>query len=291
MLRLSTLLYRAPHRIKSAGMRLLILPAHFHCFARVQGRCAIPTPELLEHAATFTTDSIELRDASGELSGTMSVDVSFQQEGVAFAFPSPVAASAASAFEGPPPDDAGTLELARDALLWHMGRPIFGVITAVFILGVSAFIVLLLMYLPMLMGFVQWGALGWGDASTEQEWWVTINQCLTALFSYLNLITLPWRLSCAVHLNCSSRNCQSGFDFFGRPTEAPFFHIPVRARRNIIWLLLSSNGLHYASQAMRIAFPTYDTAEKPPGQLLILGTFVPSILCGHAAALLQVRAA
>ena len=104
----------------------------------------------------------------------------------------------------------------------------------------------------------------------EMKVWINICiQILTGLFSYLNGIAIPWRVSILVHQTCSKRASTPGCDFYGRPTEAPFFHIPVGARRKIIGLLLGSNSLHYASQGMRIAFPTFDTAEKPFYSLLL----------------------
>ena len=57
---------------------------------------------------------------------------------------------------------------------------------------------------------------------------------LTALFSYITLYTLPWRISNAVHLwgcCCTRRSCEEGFDFYGRPTKGIWCESRRAARR------------------------------------------------------------
>ena len=133
-------------------------------------------------------------------------------------------------------------------------------LTAAFVCAVAAFVVLLLLLIPMLMGIAPWGSLGLGAPEDEQWWWITTNQVLTGLFSYLNAITLPWRLSCAVHLSCSSRVPRGvpavGLGFYGRPTEEMFFHILRAGARLIIVLLPASNVLHFLSQARPRELPS-----------------------------------
>lgn len=98
---------------------------------------------------------------------------------------------------------------------------------------------------------------------------------------------MPWRASVAIHLTCSPRDASDGLDFYGRPTEAVFFHIPQRKRGVIIGFLIAAVVLHFASQAARIAFPVYETSESPPGLIIILATFVPSVLSGLIAGVVQ----
>ena len=72
------------------------------------------------------------------------------------------------------------------------------------------------------------------------------------LFSYINGLPIPWRLSIAAHLFCSSRPSHEGVDFYGRPTEAIWFHIRRRTRQKIAvglngaWLLAHTHARLYS---------------------------------------------
>ena len=44
-------------------------------------------------------------------------------------------------------------------------------------------------------------------------------QVLTALFSYITIFTLPWRIANTVHLLGRKRRNDEGLDFYGRPTK------------------------------------------------------------------------
>ena len=70
----------------------------------------------------------------------------------------------------------------------------------------------------------------------------------TGLFSYLNLLTMPWRFSIAIHHWSGKRSSKPGHDFYGRPTDALWFYCPSRARTTICALLLASLFFHYATQ-------------------------------------------
>jgi hypothetical protein len=64
-----------------------------------------------------------------------------------------------------------------------------------------------------------------------------------------------------------------------------FFHIPRVARFRIIVLLNVSVLLQFMQQICRHIYPSFDASEKSqPGQLLIMGSFVVSILCSVGAA-------
>ena len=51
------------------------------------------------------------------------------------------------------------------------------------------------------------------------------------------LTTLPWRVANVWHVSCSPRDCSAGLDFYGRPTNAIWFHIPRRPRIAILVLI------------------------------------------------------
>ena len=88
--------------------------------------------------------------------------------------------------------------------------------------------------------------------AAELEQWINIcMHVFTGLFSYLNLCTMPWRLSIAIHHWSSHRSSACGLDFYGRKTDALWFFTPPCARSVICTLLLLALGFHYATQVRR----------------------------------------
>ena len=65
----------------------------------------------------------------------------------------------------------------------------------------------------------------WGWSRTAHTSYCTANQfwfnfsvkLFVVLFSYINFLPIPWRLSILHHLTCSRRSCEAGRDFYGRP--------------------------------------------------------------------------
>jgi hypothetical protein len=108
---------------------------------------------------------------------------------------------------------------------------------------------------------------------------------LTALFSYVNTLTLPWRLAVLWHM-CGHRSDEPGRDFYGRHTEAIWFHIPRRPRAAIISLLLSSSVAHVATQASRFVYHSYDlSGHRPPANMpgaIVTSTRRPILIPSHS---------
>ena len=120
-----------------------------------------------------------------------------------------------------------------------------------------------------------------GSIAPEAKLELWVNRCfqwLTAFFSYLNLIAMPWRLSVAHHMWVSHRSCEPGKDFYGRETEAIWFHLPRGRRKVIAFCLITGALAHYVQQIGRIIWHTYDMAEEMPGTLPINLGFVLSIV-------------
>ena len=113
---------------------------------------------------------------------------------------------------------------------------------------------------------------------------------LTALFSYITLFTLPWRIANAVHLwgcCCTRRSCEAGVDFYGRPTKGIWFHIPPPKRKPVVFLLCGNAFMQYATQLCRFIWSSFDASQVMPGVLLINLTFVSGIICGIASGSMQ----
>jgi len=69
-----------------------------------------------------------------------------------------------------------------------------------------------------------------------------------------------------------------------------FFAIPRATLVRIISLLNAAVVLQLLQQVARLVWSDYEGSETPPGQLVILSTFVPSILCAVGGGALQFRA-
>ena len=108
------------------------------------------------------------------------------------------------------------------------------------------------------------------------QWW--FNTCVKAfvvLFSYINFLPVPWRLSCAHHVFCSHRANHDGVDFYGRDTDALWFNIPRSSRRRIAVGLNLAWVFHFVCLAMHIVWPEFVDGQIWP---LILYHNLPLVL-------------
>jgi len=109
----------------------------------------------------------------------------------------------------------------------------------------------------------------------------------TALFSYLNAIAIPWRISIFCH-HYSRRSSAPGNDFYGRETEAIWFHIPAWWRKFIAINLCLSVFFHFATQITRLIWTDYVSSNDPvDGMLPVNITFILSILFAICAGVAQ----
>lgn len=112
-------------------------------------------------------------------------------------------------------------------------------------------------------------------------------QVCTGLFSYLNGIAIPWRVSILCH-HLSKRSSEPGYDFYGRETEAIWFHIPERSRAIISICLCLSVTMHFATQATRFVWLDYKGSNDPSdGMIPVNVTFVLSIVFAIAGGVVQ----
>ena len=241
------------------------------------------------------------------------------------AYPSPFAplhASAEALVRKAAPSDATCLERFRDAslktlavyastkvfvgltLVWGLAVVVFGALYFFLIVGWHSFPVLVcddsynVTALADALGGIGGGA--WPPfppspppdpncgKSPEANYYANISiQILTAQFSYILALTLPWRLANAHHLWCSHRASSAGLDFYGRPTSGIWFHIKPRQRKVVVLLLNLNAAMQYATQATRFVWSSYDASQTMPGVLWINLTFVLSILCGIGSGIAQ----
>jgi len=116
----------------------------------------------------------------------------------------------------------------------------------------------------------------------------------TFIFSYINLLPIPWRLSI---LNeaffgrpMMDDELKVGCDFYGRECEALWFHLPRSARKAVTVLLNLAWILHFASQAGHLVYWTHAQGQSLNGALAQNVPFVLSILCGIGAGVVQGQA-
>ena len=82
-----------------------------------------------------------------------------------------------------------------------------------------------------------------------------------------------------MHQWCSGgRSADAGLDFYGRPTEAIWFHIPPIQRGRVVACLLLGTICHFATQTCRFVYSTYDASNEMPGTLPTNATFAFAII-------------
>ena len=221
--------------------------------SRPLGRLRVSIDDLLrqrnDRRSQATVAQLHFEDVplEGVAHGTISFSVGFELKFSSGIVPAaPVHASAAQALRRPPPADANCLERSRDHLLLMLCHPIwmtFAVAWIVALLASGTFIALAYgaIFVPQLLAWIgrtnggsQTGkdvyAIGMSDADLEL-WANLCIQVLTALFSYVHIVAFPWRLSIAWHM-VDRRSSAPGRDFYGRKTEAIWFHIPTHPRNH-----------------------------------------------------------
>ena len=118
-------------------------------------------------------------------------------------------------------------------------------------------------------------------------------QILVTIMVYAAIISLPWRGANAIHLWCSPRSSAEGRDFYGRPTEQVWFHIPRRPRGVIVVLQLGNCVSQYINRASRFVYPDYESSRVMPGRFwtlaFLLLAFALQGAAGGYAAVLQAR--
>lgn len=122
------------------------------------------------------------------------------------------------------------------------------------------------------------------------DWFNACIQVLTWLFTYVAILTFPWRYANYVHLHSGRRSCEVGMDFYGRPTDGVWFHVPRSQRVKIVRLLLLNTFFTMLAQLARLIWMDYTSSQGMPGAIFINLTFVSAIVCGIWSGVLQGKA-
>merc|ERR1719424_1694872 len=119
-----------------------------------------------------------------------------------------------------------------------------------------------------------------------RNWWYNLSiQVLNVLFTYGVLVTMPWRLANAHHL--CDLTLTAGGDFYGRASEAIWFHISPFHRRVVLGLLLGNTFGQFANQVTRIVYSDFHSQDTYPGNLWTNIFFCQNFLCAFAGAIYQ----
>ena len=129
------------------------------------------------------------------------------------------------------------------------------------------------------------------ECNTAQQVFTLCVKACTAIFSYINFLPIPWRVSiwmdAFVGRPMMDDELKDGVDFYGRPTDALWFHLPRADRRRIAVLLNLAWVTHYVSQAYHLAYWTTAAGQELAGSLGQNVPFILSILSGVVAGVLQ----
>ncbi|GAX10588.1 hypothetical protein FisN_14Lh086 [Fistulifera solaris] len=180
-----------------------------------------------------------------------------------------------------PPVSRG--EQFRDALLRHLDHPFFqilGIVVIFLVIIDGAFFFFLL---------VGWHGMCQPRMDCEpRNWWYNASiQILNVLFTYMALVSMPWRSTHFLHItkaSCPYRRNAVGHDLYGIPvTNDAWFHIPLPKRLGIILLLLLNCVTQFANQITRIVYHSFEQQNTVPGNIWTNVFFAASFVAAGMA--------
>uniref|UniRef100_A0A7S4M399 Transmembrane protein n=1 Tax=Prymnesium polylepis TaxID=72548 RepID=A0A7S4M399_9EUKA len=126
----------------------------------------------------------------------------------------------------------------------------------------------------------------------NQYMWNICIKVIMFLLTYINVLPIPWRV--AIGIDAWGDVCLAhgkfeppGVDFYDRPTEAMWFHIP-RHRRALIALLLNLSYVgHISAVVCTVVYWEYIETQTWPGMFAINLPAMTSIITIITAAVLQ----
>ena len=176
-------------------------------------------------------------------------------------------------------------ERGREVLFTILDHPIF-LVVGIFLLFVV--VVAGLFYFFLLMG---WHGLCSPVKDCEpRNWWASASiHLLCGIFTYISIVSMPWRVSNFLHssrLSCPFRSNDTGRDLKGLPSDDIWFHIPAKKRTHITLVLLFNCIFQFVQQAMRFVYSSWKASNAMPGSLAINLPFIASIVLGALGAVM-----
>jgi Protein of unknown function (DUF2985) len=170
------------------------------------------------------------------------------------------------------------IERCRDALLRALDLPIFQSIGIAVLVGV---IIDGALFFFLLVG---WHTLCTPrtDCEPRNRVYNISIQILNGFFTYMAIITLPWRVSNFLHLtqcSCPPRSNAIGCNLYGQLDSDLWFHISARRRLYITIILLLNCFFQFVNHATRIVKSTYEEQDVAPGNIWTNVFFVAAFVC------------
>uniref|UniRef100_A0A7S1D2U5 Uncharacterized protein n=1 Tax=Cyclophora tenuis TaxID=216820 RepID=A0A7S1D2U5_CYCTE len=128
------------------------------------------------------------------------------------------------------------------------------------------------------------------DCDPRNAWYNISVQVLNGLFTYMAIVSMPWRCTNFIHLmgwGCPFRDRKDGLNLYGQPTKDIWFHVPLRNRQYIVVILLLNCLTQFANQGTRIVYSTFDKQNTSPGNIWTNVFFASSMICAAVAGIWQ----
>jgi hypothetical protein len=191
-----------------------------------------------------------------------------------------------------------TSEQYRDIILRTLDLPIFQYIGIIIILGViidGAIFFFLLIGAHTLCHPVT-------DCEPRNTVYNISVQILNGFFTYMAILSLPWRLSNFLHLSPTFRRClccccccccrggypqrsnEIGHNLYGLADTDIWFHIPVQQRYYITTFLLFNCLFQFINHGTRIVYGTFEQQDVHPGNIWTNVFFVSAFVCAGIGA-------
>lgn len=126
------------------------------------------------------------------------------------------------------------------------------------------------------------------DCQPRNDWYNASIQILNILFTYMAIVSMPWRTTNFLHLtgwSCPRRSNDNGCNLYGiRNAPDIWFHLPKTRRIGITILLLLNAIFQFVNQGTRIYYPNFEAQDSFPGNLWTNVFFGLSFLCAGIAA-------
>jgi len=108
-------------------------------------------------------------------------------------------------------------------------------------------------------------------------------QILIGLFTYMAIISMPWRAAQFLHVagwGCPHRSNEISCNVYGIPDDPDIWcYIPLKRRMGILIVLILHCVTQFIMQATRIVYPDYESSNTVQGKLWTEGFFVATFAC------------
>ena len=113
-------------------------------------------------------------------------------------------------------------------------------------------------------------------------------QILVGLFTYMCIISMPWRAAQFLHVagwGCPHRSNEISCNVYGIPDDPDIWcYIPLKRRMGILIVLILQCVTQFMNQAARIVYMDYESSDVVPGKIWVNVLFVAAFVCAGIGA-------